>query len=180
MSKIAIIYQSKYGSTKKYAQWLSEELAADVYETKKTRIEDIEKYDTIIFGGGIYATGVAGISFLRKNYVRIKDKKLAVFAVGASPYSEKGMKELRERNFKGELSTIPCFYFRGSWDDDKMSWIDLMLCNMLKKAVAKKDPATYEPWEVALMETIGSKKDWSSKDQIKPIVEWVKNNYKNN
>jgi len=34
MEKIVIMYQSKYGATKKYAQWLSEELGCDLMETK--------------------------------------------------------------------------------------------------------------------------------------------------
>lgn len=173
MSKVAVIYQSKYGSTRKYAEWLREDLSADLFETKKAKIEQIEKYDTVILGGGIYATGIAGISFLRKYYNRLKDKKIVVFAVGASPYSEKGMAELRKRNLKGRLSQIPCFYCRGAWNEEIMSWKDRMLCGLLKKAVAKKDPATYEPWEVALMETVGSSKDWTDKEQIKQIVECI-------
>lgn len=171
MSNTAIIYQSKYGSTKKYAEWLQEELSGDLFITKEAKIEQIEKYDTIILGGGIYATGISGISFLKKYYNRLKGKKIIVFAVGASPYNEKGMAELKERNFKGEMSNIPCFYCRGAWDEEKMTWKDRTLCNLLKKAVAKKDPAAYEPWEIALAEAIGSKKDWTDKEQIKPILE---------
>lgn len=56
MSKIVVIYQSKYGATKKYAEWLAEELLCDLIETKKATIEQIEKYDVVILGGGIYAT----------------------------------------------------------------------------------------------------------------------------
>jgi len=32
MKNIAVIYKSKYGSTKKYAEWLGEDLQADVFE----------------------------------------------------------------------------------------------------------------------------------------------------
>ena len=83
MSKILIMYQSKYGATKKYAEWLSEDLSCDLIETKKADINKIKEYDTIILGGGIYASGIAGISFLKKNYEKLADKKIVVFAVGA-------------------------------------------------------------------------------------------------
>lgn len=66
MSKVVILYQSKYGSTKKYAEWLAEELAGDLLETKKATAEQIAQYDVVILGGGIYASGIAGISFLKK------------------------------------------------------------------------------------------------------------------
>lgn len=170
---IVIIYQSKYGATKKYAQWLAEELSGDLVETKKATIEQIEKYDVIILGGGIYATGIAGISFLKKHYNRLKGKKIIVFAVGASPFDEKAHATLIEHNFRNELTNIPCFYCRGAWNEDVMSWKDRTLCNMLKKVVAKKDPATYEPWEAALMQAIGSNFDWTDKQNIKQIIEYA-------
>ena len=52
-----ILYQSKYGATKKYAMWLSDETGFSLVETKRAKIEDIEKFDTIILGGGVYASG---------------------------------------------------------------------------------------------------------------------------
>ena len=65
------------------------------------------------------------------------------------------------------------FYCRGAWNEDVMSWKDRTLCNMLKKVVAKKDPATYEPWEAALMQAIGSNFDWTDKQNIKQIIEYA-------
>ena len=43
----------------------------------------------------------------------------------------------------GALSEIPLFYCRGAWNKEKMTFKDRTLCNMLQKAVAKKDPADY-------------------------------------
>lgn len=34
MSKIEIIYRSKYGTTKRYAKWIADELSADLYDSK--------------------------------------------------------------------------------------------------------------------------------------------------
>lgn len=175
MNKIVILYQSKYGSAKKYAEWLSEELSCDIVNTKHAQIAKIQQYDTVILGGGIYAGGIAGLSFIKKHYDKLKDKKIIVFAVGASPYDEKSMKELRERHFKGELEKLPCFYCRGAWNEEIMSLTDRMLCGMLKKAVSKKDPANYEPWEAALIQAMGTNCDWTSKENLAPIIEIVRN-----
>ena len=109
-----MLYQSKYGATRKYAQWLAEELACDLIETKKARIEKVESYDVVILGGGVYASGILGFSFLKKHFSRLKNKKLAVFAVGASPYDEKVIDAFRAHNFKGELARIPLYYCRGT------------------------------------------------------------------
>jgi len=173
MPKVIVLYQSKYGSTKRYADWLATELSCGVLETKKADISEIQKYDVVILGGGIYAGGIAGISFVKKHYDKLRDKKVIVFAVGASPYDENAIKELRKRHFSDDLEEVPCFYCRGAWNEEIMSLKDRTLCLMLKKAVAKKDPANYEPWEAALMQAIGSNCDWTDKENLDPIIELV-------
>lgn len=60
-----ILYQSKYGAAKRYADWIAEATGFDCIETKKAKIEDVKQYSTIILGGGIYASGIAGLSFLK-------------------------------------------------------------------------------------------------------------------
>ena len=66
MNKGIILYQSKYGATKKYAQWLQESTGYDCMETKSATVKQLKEYDTIILGGGVYASGIAGLSFLKK------------------------------------------------------------------------------------------------------------------
>ena len=67
MAKGIILYKSKYGATKKYAQWLQELTGYECIETKKANIKEILKYDVIILGGGVYASGIAGLSFIKNN-----------------------------------------------------------------------------------------------------------------
>lgn len=165
-----ILYKSKYGATKKYAEWLSEETGFPCIETNKAKISDVKKYDTILFGGGIYASGVAGLSFLKKHIDELKDKKIIVFCDGASPYEEKSFQEIRSHNMKDKLKDIPFFYCRGSWNMSAMNVVDRNLCKMLRKAVAKKAPSEYEVWEQALMEAGDEICDWTDKKYIEPIL----------
>ena len=67
MSKGIILYQSKYGATKKYADWLKEETGYDCIETKQAKVSLVQEYDVMILGGGVYASGIAGLGFLKKN-----------------------------------------------------------------------------------------------------------------
>ena len=78
-----ILYKSKYGATKKYADWLSASTRFSCVETDKADIGMVSGYDVIILGGGIYASGIAGLSFFKKNIDKLKDKKLIVFCCGA-------------------------------------------------------------------------------------------------
>ena len=62
-----ILYQSKYGATRKYARWLEEELGFVCVEVREAARDMVKQCDTIIFCGGIYASGIAGLAFLKKH-----------------------------------------------------------------------------------------------------------------
>ena len=173
MSKGIILYQSKYGATKKYADWLVEETGFDCVTTKNAKIETVRNYDVIILGGGVYASGIAGLQFLKKNTNQLTDKKIAVFAVGASPYDEGAIQQVRAMHFKDEISNVPLFYCRGAWDEEKMKFTDRTLCKMLQKAVAKQNPNEYEPWQKALMCAVGQKCDWTDKLYLEPLLKYI-------
>lgn len=169
-----ILYQSKYGATKRYAKWLQEATGFECVEVKKADIRKVQKADVIILGGGIYASGIAGLSFLKKNMELLKDKKLIVFCVGASPFEESAGKEVYRHNFSGALEHVPCFYCRGMWDEEAMTFKDRTLCKMLQKMVEKQDPSTYEPWQKALMSAAGQKCDWTDRKYIEPLLAYIK------
>ena len=79
MSNIVTIYSSKYGYTKKYAQWISEALSCDLFEKKSFKAKNLSQYKTIIYGGGLYAGGVSGISLLINNFERLCHNKWLIF-----------------------------------------------------------------------------------------------------
>ena len=176
MGKGIILYQSKYGSTEKYAKWLQEEVGYDCIKTKHANVKSLQKYDTIILGGGVYASGIAGLSFMKKNIENLAVKNIAVFGVGASPYDENAIDQIKKLHFKDKLKNVPLYYCRGAWNEKEMSFKDRTLCKMLQKAVAKQDPDTYEPWQKALMCAAGQKCDWTDKKYLEPILTFAKCN----
>lgn len=165
-----ILYQSKYGATEQYAKWLAEEMQFDCVKISEADISKVLAYDIVVAGGGIYASGIAGLSFLRGHMEVLQGKILAAFCVGASPYDEKAMQKLYSANFKDTLQDIPCFYCRGAWYESRMKFKDRMLCKMLQKAVLRKDPSTYEPWEDALVHAMGGDCDWTDKQNLAPMI----------
>lgn len=174
MNKGLVIYKSKYGSVKKYAYMVKEELECDICDVRNCDEFMLDKYNWIVYAGGIYAGGIAGLNTMKKYYNRIKNQKAAILCVGASPYDEKAINEIRIHNLRGSLERIPLFYGRGAWDESIMSLKDRTLCKMLKTAVAKKDPASCEPWMRELLSSMGKKCDWTDKNYLIPLVEYIK------
>ena len=173
MKKGIVLYRSKYGATKKYADWLVEKTDFDCMETSKATVDAVMPYGTVALCGGIYASGIAGVSFLKKHIRDLKGKKIAVFCVGASPYDEKAIHEIKMYNMKNTLSEIPVFYGRGAWDESRMTFRDRTLCRMLQKALAKKDPSTYEPWMEACMSAAGQVRDWTDREYLAPVLKYL-------
>lgn len=174
MNKILVLYKSKYGATKKYAAMLKEELSCDVFEVADYKKTLVEKYDCIIFAGAIYAGGMAGLNTLRKNYENLKHKKIAILCVGASPFDEKAIEEVKTHNLKKDMEDIPFFYGRGAWNESTMTLKDRTLCKMLQKMISKKDSASYEPWMKELLRSQGQVCDWTDKKYIIPLLEYIR------
>ena len=124
MKKGIIVYQSKYGATKKYAEWLQNMTDFYCVEISKAMVDEVAQYETIILCGGIYASGIAGLSFLKKNIEKFKNKNMAILCVGASPYDESAFAEIKEHNLTRDLKNIPLFYGRGAWNESKMKFMD--------------------------------------------------------
>ena len=54
-----------------------------------------------------------------------------------------------------------------------MKFTDRALCKMLQKAVAKQNPDEYEPWQKALMCTVGQKCDWTDQSYLEPLLKQI-------
>lgn len=170
MNKGIILYRSKYGTTKRYAAWLAERIGYDVADVSKATVKQVAQYRNIVLCGAIYASGIGGLAFLKKHRNLLHDKNVAIFCVGASPYDEASFEAIRTHNLQGALQNVLLFYGRGAWDESKMKFVDSVLCKLLHKAVAKKDPSTYQPWETALIEASGKVCDWTDKAYLDPLI----------
>jgi menaquinone-dependent protoporphyrinogen IX oxidase len=168
-----IICRSKYGGAAKYAEWLSEETGFKVIDTKNADINEVAKHDTVIIGGGVYASSISGIAFLKKNYAALAGKKVIVYCCGAAPYDEELVRGIRNKNLKEQLSGLPLFYFQGMWDLNAMNFGDRTMCRMYIKMLEKKDPATMKAWEKPFYEAKDKKCDWTDRKYLAPLLELI-------
>lgn len=170
-----VVYQSKYGSTKAYAQWIAEELGCEAIERKKVKIEDLLSYDTIIYGGGLYAEVIAGVSLLTKNLHLLQGKKLVVFTTGITPLDCRDYydKLVIEKNFKGESkSSFKIFNFMGKMVLSELSLVHRTALKTLKKIMSEKEnPSEMEKLLITLCDCDG---DFTDRGAIRELIEFVK------
>lgn len=169
-----VIYKTKYGSTKSYAQWIGEELGCRVVDVKEITIDELEQYDTIIYGGGLYAEAINGVSLITKNIDRLKNKKIAIFTTGITPLDCRDYYDryVIERNFKnGVPDNVKIFNFMGKMVLDELSPVYRAALKSLKKIMlAKKNPSQMEKLLVDLCDADG---DFCDPAQITDLISWV-------
>ena len=177
MGKIVVVYKSKYGSTKKYAQWIAEEAKADLYERSQIDVRKLMEYDTIVYGGGLYASGIAGVSIIIKNYELLKNKRMIVFTVGlASTDKKEVFTPIVEKSFSKEMrDNINFFHLRGGIDYKKLGIIHKSMMAMLKTMVSKKDTDKLTNDDKQMLATYGGKVDFTDKNAIKPLLSFLAN-----
>lgn len=170
-----VIYKSKYGSTKTYAQWIAEELGCEAYDAGSVKIDDIMKYDTVIYGGGLYAEVIAGVSLITKNIEKLKDKKLIVYTTGITPIDCRDYydKLVVEKNFKkGEAESIKIFNFLGKMVVNELSLVHRTAIKSLKKLMSGKENPT--EMEKLLIELCDCDGDYTDKSAIEPLINYAK------
>lgn len=173
MANAIVVYKSKYGATKQYAQWIAQELHCQTIEADSCKASDLAPFDVIVYGGGIHAGGITGLSLIKKNYKKIQDKKIIVFGVGINVGEEKNMEDVREINFNGKIKDLPCFLLKGAYDPSKVVGFDKFLMNQVRKLIMKKPIIEREQQEKDLVKVIDYGGDWVEKENIKPIIDAV-------
>ena len=170
-----VVYRSKYGATKKYAEWIAEALNCKAIENKNLKIEDLLQYDTIIYGGGLYAEVIDGVTLITKNLEKLENKKIIIFSTGITPlkYTEYYDKLVIDKNFKPEmLDKIKIYNFMGKMIIDELSGVHRAALKTLKQIMsAKKNPNEMEKLLIELCETSG---DFTDKNAIKDLVDYAK------
>lgn len=177
MNKILVLYKSKYGATKKYAQLLKDALPCDVFPIDGYDFRDLVQYDFLILAGGIYASGISCMKYVRKNVQALRHKPGAIFAVGASPFEPEAFEAVKNRNLRDLPLKFPLFYGRGMYDESQMSLKDRTLCKLLRKSLSKKGPSSFEPWMKAFFEAEGKSCDWVDRTYLEPLIAYLKTCY---
>lgn len=175
MNRSVVVFKSKYGATETYAKWLAEALACDIYERTKIKPADLERYDTIIYGGGLYAGGVNGIDLLTKNFDRLCHKNLVVFTCGlADPLDKENTDHIKSslnKVFTAQMQEkIRVFHLRGAMDYAKLGPIHKAMMAMFHRIIAKKDFDSLRSEDKQMLATYGKAVDFTDKAAIAPII----------
>lgn len=171
--KILVVYKSKYGSTKKYAEWIADRVNGDLLDGRDITVENLMHYDTIVYGGGIYALGIKGVKVITKNLDRLRDKDIIIFGVGCSKGKEEEIQAVVKHNIGDELKEfIDFFFLRGAFNFAEMDSVDKMMMRLLRMKLKRKKEGLSEE-EKELLACYDNPEEWTTKKAIEPIIECI-------
>lgn len=175
--KTIVVYRSRSGFVRRYAEWIAEELKAELKDGSGVDIGELAGYDAIVYGGGLYESGINGVKLITENMDKLKGKRIAVFASGASPARSEALKDVTGHNFTPEqLQRLKFFYLRGGFDYSKLKPRDKALMTLLKwkmqlKKMLKKPLL---PDETGMLAAYGRPVDFVKRKNIEELVTYMK------
>ncbi|WP_455716582.1 hypothetical protein [Anaerosporobacter sp.] len=160
---MVIIYESKTGFTKKYANMLATKTKLKIFSVKE--ISKVKQDEDIIFLGWLKAGKIQGLNKIRKYNIK------TVCGSGSGRTAEPSSDAIIARN---KIEGIPFFYLRGGcFPLKELKGMDkIMLSIFLKMLKNRKEKD--ERIEEAIS-NIENGFDGVKEENLGPVLEWLKN-----
>ena len=177
--RILVTYASKYGTTKRYAQWIAEDLACDLRDSREVNAELLKSYDILIHGGGLYAGGLSGIQTIVKNYDAISNKRIILFSCGlADPEDPENVAHIEaglEKVLTPEMrEKIRQFHLRGGIDYSRLGLTHKAMMAMLRRVMLKKGYDNLRSEDQVMLDTYGGTVDFTNRKSLAPLLNYVR------
>lgn len=175
MKKQLIVYGSRYGSAKRYAERLAEMTGCEVVEYSKAK--NIDDYDRVVYLGGIFAGGVLG---LKKTAAKMNPRQeLVIATVGVTDPKEAAYFENIRKSIKGQLpeglyNEEKIFHLRGAIDYSHLSFGHSLMMKMFHSMMLKKPESELTADAKAMLDTYGKKVDFVDFNALQVLADIIK------
>ena len=179
MNKSIVIYQSKYGTTERYARWIAEELNGAIVPYSRVTLAQLENYQNIVFGGAVYIGETSGTDFFKKYAPILKTKRLFLFTVGISDPAETGNQAVIRQSLKKQIPSdiydrLHIYHFSGALDFETMTFAHRTIMKMIVGTLKRTDVNVRTPEDNSIIEAYGKSLDLTNRADIYPLIEAVR------
>ncbi len=177
MKKVAIVYTSKFGHTKQYADWLAAHLGkddADVVNVATFNPTQLLAYKLIIFASGVYGDKMPIMDYVKKNIMGISTAKTMFLAVSwYTNDSEEAVQKLTEENYPDQFKgKVPLYVVNSGIDKKKISVADKAKLLASQVMIEKKDGRSNDDINIlAIMKGYSDPTAEENLDSIKKGIE---------
>lgn len=123
-----VAYQSKYGSTRQYAQWIHEESGGDLVDMDRDDLRDLSEYDIVIIGSPVRIGRIVIAPFIEDHWNILKEKAVILFTTSATPPRHPKIREIYDQSLPGEIRpAITYFPLHGRVSPERLTLWDRFL-----------------------------------------------------
>lgn len=154
---IQIVYQSKYGSSARYAQWLGESLSLKAQPLASVSMNELKKADVIVYFGGLYAGFVGGFSKIKSKLDTLRHTKILLCMVGStSPANDDQYRDYYKQNVPDAHRVhVKPFALHGDIYFNKLGFFSRWILQMPKRAAEQVPPEKRTADDIAAIENFG-------------------------
>ena len=168
-----IVYGSQYGSTRRYAEKLSEQTGIPAVSYKDA--PDLSDKKTIVYLGGLYAGGVLGLAKTLRGFSLQDGQKLILVTVGLAdpdePETQHNIRASLQRQLPSELlDRAKIFHLRGGLDYQKLSFGHRTMMKLLYQSLRRTPLENQTAENRAFAETYGKQVDFTDFVALGPII----------
>ena len=174
MNKSLIIYGSQYGTTKRYAEHLSEMTGIEAVAFKEAK--DIDKYERVIYMGALYAGSILG---LKKTVSKMSSKQeLVVVTVGlVDPTDPENINyirhSVRERVPEHLYDETRIFHLHGAIDYSHLSLKHRMMMAVIHSKISKMPEEKLNAESKTILATYGKKEDFVDYSSLTAVITFI-------
>lgn len=166
-NRIAVIYESRTGFTKTYAQWLTEELSCELFSLSEFCSTALNGYNHFIFGGGVCGNAINGLKKFLKLQAKHPNSSYTIFATGVREANAETIRMLRLYNFEDDES-VKLYYFKGGIDLERLSPGQRFMLICLKAMIKRRNNISDIDREI--LKSMSFSYDYSDRNAIAPLV----------
>ena len=171
--KSVILYGSRYGSARRYAQELSKQ--TDIPAVSYQEAPPLSKLETIVYIGALYAGGVLGLTKTLRRQSFGEHQRLVIVTVGlADPdilQNRENIRNALQKQIPAQLyGRAAVFHLRGAIDYQALSLGHRTIMALLHRSLQKKPAEEWSEEDRALMETYGKQADFVDFVSLRLII----------
>lgn len=169
-----VVYASLTGFTRRYAEWMAEELDCKAVPVEEADGIDASDFDVVVYGGWLHAGGLVGKKWLEHARAEHPETRFVVFAVGATPPEWTDMvDEAMGREFPSPaFDGVERFYLRGGFNYDGLNMPNKLAMKLFFKMQRKQ--AETDPRAAEMLEGMQGGFDATDRAALAPVVAAVR------
>ncbi len=173
MKDVALVYTTKYGHTKQYADWLKEELDIEVKTINTFNAAQMLSYKLVIFASGVYNDKIQIMDFIKKQGTSINPSRIMIAAVTwFTNESEDAKPKLIEDNYPENFkNVVPLVILNSGINKKQINVMEKAQITAASLAINKHEERTSD--DINALAIIKGYADQTSKDNIKYLKEAI-------